>query len=56
MWRDKSDVSNLAGSLAFFFGLVLWATALTWVRRRFYTVGGRAVGGLAQSSVECASQ
>lgn len=41
MWRDKSDVSNLAGSLAFFFGLTLWATALTWVRRRFYTVGVR---------------
>lgn len=38
MWRDKSDVSNLAGSLAFFFGLALWATALTWVRRRFYSV------------------
>lgn len=38
LWADKGGVNNLAGSLAFFAGLVLWATALTWVRRRFFRV------------------
>lgn len=37
-WEDVGSVNNLAGSLAFFCALALWATSLTFVRRHFYEV------------------
>ena len=38
-WGGSGEVSNLAGSCAYFAGLVLWGSSLTWVRRHFYEVG-----------------
>ena len=43
-WAQFSDwqawgANNLAGTIAYIAGLVLWASSLTWVRRRFFEVG-----------------
>ena len=37
-WGYNSSVNNLAGSLSFFCGLVLWATSINWCRRKFFEV------------------
>lgn len=37
-WGYESSINNLAGSLSFFFGLVLWATSINWCRRKFFEV------------------
>lgn len=41
-WNDFKDfgkvsaINNLAGTIAFIFGLLLWVTSVDWVRRRYY--------------------
>ena len=33
---EISSINNLAGTISFIFGLLLWVTSVDWVRRRFY--------------------
>ena len=41
-WNDFKDfgktsaINNLAGTISFIFGLLLWVTSINWVRRRSY--------------------
>eukprot|EP00879_Flechtneria_rotunda_P019221 GHRR01020182.1.p1 GENE.GHRR01020182.1~~GHRR01020182.1.p1 ORF type:complete len:162 (-),score=24.72 GHRR01020182.1:469-954(-) len=37
-WGTKSTINFLAGSIAWLFGLILWITAMEWVRRRLFEV------------------
>ncbi|KAL4432588.1 hypothetical protein ABPG77_000525 [Micractinium sp. CCAP 211/92] len=37
-WGTLSSINFLAGTIAYLFGLVLWATSISWVRRKFFEV------------------
>jgi hypothetical protein len=37
-WNTKSTINFLAGSIAWLFGLVMWVTAINWVRRSAFEV------------------
>lgn len=37
-WSKDSYINYLAGSISWFFGLVLWVTSMNWCRRRFWEV------------------
>lgn len=37
-WGTISGVNNFAGTIAWGFALALWATSISWVRRRFFEV------------------
>lgn len=46
-WGTLSSINYLAGTISYLFALVLWSSSLSWVRRRFFEVSGRAVAVLA---------
>ena len=33
---ETSSINNLAGTISWIFGMLLWLTSANWVRRRFY--------------------
>ncbi|KAI3436430.1 hypothetical protein D9Q98_005847 [Chlorella vulgaris] len=37
-WSTVSSINNLAGTISYLFGLVLWSTSLSFVRRKFFEV------------------
>ena len=40
-WWQANEISNFAGMVAFVFGLLMWGTSLSWVRRNFFEVRSR---------------
>jgi hypothetical protein len=44
-WGTLDSINQLSGSIAYFFGLVLWSASLSWVRRNLFEVVGGWVGG-----------
>ena len=33
---ETSSINNLAGTISWIFGMLLWGTSINWVRRRYY--------------------
>lgn len=56
-WGEISSINFLAGTIAYLFALVLWATSINWARRKLFEVSHRCdrVGetGVCNCSVAC---
>lgn len=54
-WGKTGSVNNLAGSVALFCLVALWATSLNFVRRRFYEARPLTCNGLQGWTVKSCS-